>query len=105
MIASFIFAFALASTPHGVGGCAIKRDVRGHIARSRVVYTQFLKQRGLRHTPSCIEMRLKNYPGCHCQVDHIIALACGGCDQQENLQLICGRVLERKERQELRCGK
>lgn len=49
--------------------------------RSASVRRQFLKSQGLSHTPE------------GCQVDHRVALMCGGSDTIENLQLLCGEAL------------
>jgi len=60
-------------------------------ARDTNLPRKFLRQLGLTHTPK------------GCQVDHWIALKCGGPDTLENLRLICGDYKIKKERIELRC--
>ena len=62
-------------------------------ARNSTVRRHFLAQLGLVRTP----------PGC--QVDHWVPLMCGGKDEQQNLRLICGDYMERKERIERKCDR
>ncbi len=60
-------------------------------ARSSTVRRHFLTALGLTRTPT------------GCQVDHRIPLFCGGKDELNNLQLICGDYMTRKERIEQHC--
>lgn len=68
-----------------------KSIIWGQEARSAKVRTAYLESIGLTRTPK------------GCQVDHVIALACGGPDIIENLQLICGPSLKAKEKHEQNC--
>jgi hypothetical protein len=61
--------------------------------RNSTVRRQFLQSMGLTHTPK------------GCQVDHWLPLFCGGKDERENLRLICGDYMQRKERIERKCDR
>ena len=71
--------------------CHRGEHAKSKTKRSSSVRRAFLKSQGLTHTP----------PGC--QVDHIIALSCGGKDDLSNLQLLCGEALREKESREQEC--
>lgn len=65
--------------------------VEAHPRRSAALRKRFLASLGLTHTPR------------GCQVDHWIALTCGGADTVENLRLICGQYMVEKEQVEQHC--
>jgi hypothetical protein len=70
---------------NGVGGCQIRRDRRGHIARSGAVLHQFKVRTGYPH----------GRPGF--QIDHVWPLKRGGCDCVDNLQWLSVADKARKD--------